>query len=129
MLSAVLAVAAVSDQADGQSLGDHAKAMYAPYGKNPNVGLLYGLIYTVAGVGVLLWLPVLRSARKGGRAGGVLATVMVLITGSLALTLLFAGEYGEQIYPSVWGVLAGLPVIAGIVAAAQLLRRRPSALR
>lgn len=118
----VLAVAAVVDQVGEHSLRDHARAMYAPYGKSPNMGLLYGLLYTIAVVGVLLWLPVLRSARRGGRAGGVLALVMVLVTGSMALTLFFASEYGQHLYPPVWGLLATAPVLAGIVAAAQLLR-------
>ncbi len=35
--------------------------MYAPYGKRPDPNLLYGLVYTVAVAGALLWLLVIRA--------------------------------------------------------------------
>ena len=122
-LSAVLVVAAIIDQTGGRSLADHAAAMYAPYGKQPDPNLLYGLLYTVAAVGALLWLLVARSVRSRRRSAPVLAVVVTTITAGLALLLLGTSEYGSQIYPPLWGVLALLPVAAGAVAVA-LLRRR-----
>ena len=122
-LSAVLVVTAIIDQTGGRSLADHAAAMYAPYGKQPDPNLLYGLLYTVATVGALLWLLVARSVRSRRRSAPVLAVVVTTITAGLALLLLGTSEYGSQIYPPLWGVLALLPVAAGAVAVA-LLRRR-----
>ena len=77
-LSAVLLVAAVVDQAGGQSLVDHAAAVYAPYGKEADPNLLYGLVYTVAVVDVLLSLLVFRAARAHRRSAPVLAVTTVV---------------------------------------------------
>ena len=123
-LSAVLLVAAVVDQAGGQSLVDHAAAVYAPYGKEADPNLLYGLVYTVAVVDVLLSLLVFRAARGHRRSAPVLAVTTVVVTAALAVLLLATTEYGAQIFPPVWGVLALLPAAAGVVTSALLLRRR-----
>jgi len=123
-LSAVLLVAAVVDQAGGQSLVDHAAAVYAPYGTEADPNLLYGLVYTVAVVDVLLSLLVFRAARAHRRSAPVLAVTTVVITAALAVLLLATTEYGAQIFPPVWGILALLPAAAGIVTSALLLRRR-----
>lgn len=123
-LSAVLVVVAIIDQTGGRSLADHATAMYAPYGRQPDPNLLYGLLYTVAAVGALLWLLVIRSVRSRRRSAPVLAVVMTTITAGFALILLGTSEYGEQIYPPLWGILAILPAAAGAVAVALLRRRR-----
>ena len=123
-LSAVLVVAAIIDQAGGRSLADHATAMYAPYGKQPDPNLLYGLIYTVAAVGALLWLLVIRSVRSRRRSAPVLTVVVTVITAALALLLLVTTEYGAQIFSPLWGILAMLPPAAGILAAGLLRRRR-----
>jgi hypothetical protein len=123
-LSAVLAVAAVIDQAGGRSLADHAAAMYAPYGKRPDPDLLYGLVYSVAAAGALLWLPVIRAVRSGRRSAPVLAMVVTTITAALALLLLASTEYGAQIFPPLWGILAILPTAAGALAVVLLFRRR-----
>ena len=123
VLSAALAGAAVIDQTGGQSLTDHATALYAPYGTQPDPSLLYGLLYGVAAVGAVLWLLVLRAVRSGRRSARVLAVVVAATTAALAVLLLVSAEYGEQIFPPVWGVLAMLPAVAGLGAAA-LLRRR-----
>jgi cytochrome bd-type quinol oxidase subunit 2 len=122
-LPAVLVVAAIIDQAGGRSLADHAAALYAPYGKEPDPNLLYGLLYAVAAVGALLWLLVIRSVRSRRRSAPVLAVVMTVITAGLGLLLLGASEYGSQLFPPLWGVLALLPAAAGAVTAV-LLRRR-----
>jgi hypothetical protein len=123
-LSAVLVVAAIIDQTGGRSLADHAIALYAPYGKQLDPNLLYGLVYTVAAVGALLWLLVIRSVRSRRRSAPVLAVVVTAITAAVALLLLGASEYGAQIFPPLWGILAMLPPAAGILAAVLLRRRR-----
>jgi len=123
-LSMVLVVVAIIDQAGGRSLADHAAAMYAPYGKQPDPNLLYGLLYTAAVVGALLWLLVIRSVRSRRRSAPVLTVVMTVITAGLGLLLLGASEYGSQLFPPLWGVLALLPAAAGAVAAVLLRRRR-----
>lgn len=122
-LSAVLVIAAVIDQVGGQSLASHATQMYASHGKQPSSGLLYGLLYTVAVLGALLWLVVLKPARNARRSAPVLAVVMTVITAALALLLLVSAEYGSTIYPPLWGILALLPPAAGVVAVVLLFRR------
>jgi len=44
--------------------------------------------------------------------------------GLLALLLLVSTEYGAQIFPPLWGILAVLPPAAGILAVVLLFRRR-----
>jgi hypothetical protein len=127
VLSVVLAAAAVVDQIGGQSLTDHATALYAPYGTRPDPNLLYGLVYTVALVGALLWLLVFRAVRSRRRSAPVLAVVVVTITAALAVLLLVSTEYGGQIFPPVWGILALLPPAAGVCTAALLVRHRAEA--
>ena len=123
-LSAVLVVAAIIDQTGVRSLADHVTTMYAPYGKQPDPNLLYGLVYTVAAVGALLWLLVIRSVRSRRRSARALAVVVTTITAALALLLLASTEYGAQIFPPLWGILAILPPAAGIFAVVLLIRRR-----
>src|ERR1700759_313938 len=113
VLSAVLAVVAIVAQAGGRSLADHVTAMYAPYGKQPDPGVIYGLVYTVAAVGALLWLPVLRTVRSHRRSAPVLALAVTLVTAGLAVVLFGASEYGSRIFPAWWGFLAILPAVAG----------------
>jgi hypothetical protein len=126
LLSAVLAAAAVVDQTGGQSLTDHAAAVYAPYGEQPSSSLLYGLVYTVAAVGALLWMLVLRAVRSRRRSAPILAAVVVTITAALAVLLLVSTEYGARIFPPLWGILALLPPATGVATTALLLRRRQS---
>jgi hypothetical protein len=121
-LSVVLAAAAIIDQAGGQSLIDHATAVYTPYGKQVSAGPLYGLVYGVAVVDALLWLLVTGVARSHRLAAAVIAVVAILLTAGLAVLLLTSSEYGARIFPPLWGVLALLPVAAGVVATALLLR-------
>lgn len=97
-LSAILLVVAIIDQITTRSLADHATAMYAPYGKRPDLNLLYGLVYTVAAVGAVLWLLVNRAVRACSRSAPALAVVVTTITAALALLLLVLTEYGAQIF-------------------------------
>ncbi|MGI5223678.1 hypothetical protein [Actinoallomurus sp. CA-142502] len=124
-LSAVLAVAAIIDQAGGHTLMDHADTVYAPVGKHPSAGLLYGLVYTVAIIDAALWLLVRRVARSHRRSASILAMTVTVISASLAILLLVSSEYGARIFPPLWGGLALLPSVAGTLAAAFLLRRDP----
>jgi hypothetical protein len=119
-LSAVLVAVAIIDQTSGRSLAEHASAMYAPYGKRPDPSLLYGLVYTVAAVGALLWLLVLRAVQSRGRSAPILAVVVTTVTAALALLLFVSREYGAPIFPPLWGILAILPAAAGILAAVLL---------
>jgi hypothetical protein len=123
VLSAVLVVVAIIDQTGGRSLADHVTTMYAPHGKRPDPSLLYGLVYAVAAIGALLWLLVLRVVQSRGRSAPILTVVVTAVTAALALLLLVSSEYGAQIFPPLWGILAVLPPAAGILAAV-LLRRR-----
>ena len=125
VLSAALAVVAIIDQVGGRSLADHVTVMYAPYGKQPDPDLLYGLVYAVAAVGALLWLAVIRAVRARRRSASVVAVVVTAVTAALALLLFGASEYGTQIFPPLWGILAILPAVAGVFAVV-LLRRRPA---
>jgi hypothetical protein len=72
----------------------------------------------------LLWLLVVRAVRSGRRSAPVLAVVVAMITAALAVLLLASTEYGAQIFPPVWGILALLPPAAGVATAVLLLRRR-----
>ena len=112
-MSAVLAVVAVIDQVGARSLAGHVEALYEPYGKSVDPNLLYGLLYAVAGIGILLWLLVIRR-----RAAPVVTVVVIVVTGALGVLLLVSTEYGGQIFPPLWGILAVLPPLAGIVAVA-----------
>ncbi|MFC7830983.1 hypothetical protein [Streptomyces sp. NPDC057375] len=122
-LSLVLAVAALADQFSSHTLTGHARDVYASSGQLPTSGVLYGLVYTVAIVDALLWLLVLGVARSHRRPAGILSVITALISAAFAAALLASTEYGAQIFPPVWGALAILPVVAGILASVLLLRR------
>lgn len=128
-LSAVLVVVAIADQIGSHSLIDHATTMYVPYGKPPEPGLLYGLVYTVAVVGALLWLLVVRALRSRRRSAAVLAAAAITVTAALAVLLFAATEYGEQIFPPLWGALASPSPAAGILAVVMFFRRAPGQAR
>jgi hypothetical protein len=117
-------MAALADQLAGRALMDHVNQMYAAHGKDVDAGLVYGLIYAVAAIDVLLWLLVLRSARAAGRRTVLLTAVAVTVASGLALVLLGSQEYGEPIFPPLWGVLAFLSPVAGALALVRLLRGR-----
>ncbi|HEX5086932.1 MAG TPA: hypothetical protein VFV89_03930 [Nocardioides sp.] len=122
-LSLALALAALVDQLGARTLMDHATDVYASHGKEPGAGLMYGLVYTVAVVGALLWLGVLAVAWSGRRAASWAAVGSTVVVGALAVTLLAASEYGEQVYPPFWGVVTMLSALAGAAGAVLLVRR------
>jgi cell division protein FtsW (lipid II flippase) len=123
-LSVLLAGAAVLDQIGTSTLTEHATAVYASSGTQPEPALLYGLVYTVAVVGAVLWLAVVRALRSRRRWAPGLTVLVVTITAALAVLLLAATEYGARIFPPLWGLLALLPSAAGIAVVVLLLRRR-----
>ena len=125
-LTLVLGVTGLADQLGSRSLMDHASAMYGPHGKDADASLMYGLLYTVAVIDLVLWSLVLRSARAGGRWTMLLTAVVTVVGGGLAGLLLGSREYGEQIFPTVWGVMALLSPAVGVALLAQLIRRRSS---
>jgi hypothetical protein len=121
-LSLVLAAIAVTDQAGGRSLIEHATAVYAPFGKHPTASITYGLIYTVAVVDAVVWLlvTVLASRRVIAQILGILA---IVVTAALGVALLTSTEYGVHPFPPLWGVLALLPAAAGVLWASASFRR------
>ena len=66
----------------------------------------------------------IRAVRSRRRSAPVLAVAVTTITGALALLLLVTTEYGTQIFPPLWGILAILPAAAGALAVVLLRRRR-----
>jgi len=122
-LSIVVLAATFIDQTGTRGLAEHGRQLYAPHGEQPNPNLLYGLVYLVAVVGLLLWLPLLRAVQSRRGWAPLLATVASVVTGVLAVLLLVATEYGERIFPATWGLLALLPTVAGIVGTVLLLGR------
>ncbi len=121
--AAVLAVAALVDQAGPRTLMDHAHEVYAGHGTSPSAGLVYGLLYFVAALGVVLWLGAVAAARSGRRWAAWAAGVATVVMAGLAVTLLAASEYGEQVYPPFWGILALLSPLVGALAVVPLARR------
>ncbi len=123
-LSVALAVAAFVDQTGARTLMDHAHDVYDSHGTSPGAGVVYGLVYAVAGLGVLLWLVALLGARSGRRWASWATVTATVVMAGLAVTLLAASEYGEQVYPAFWGLVALLSPLAGALAVVPLVRRR-----
>ncbi|MDF1603781.1 hypothetical protein [Nocardioides sp. YIM 152315] len=125
LLAAIgLAVAAVVDQAGGRALVDHATEAYRSHGEAVSADLLYGLIYCVAGANIVLWAAVLRSASVGSRWAALLTGLAIAVGVALAGALLGAQEYGEQVFPARWGLLALVSPAAGVLVLVRLARRR-----
>lgn len=123
LLSIALGIAAGVDQQGGGSLRDHATAMYAAHGVDVDPNLPYVVLYLVAGVLAVGWVAAVLAARA--RTSIALATVVTVTVVNLAaaLVLLVVTEYGERVFPPLWGLLTALPVVAGAVALATLVRR------
>lgn len=123
-LALLLAVAALIDQLSGRTLAAHTVAMYRGHGVEVDPNLPYVMTYLAAGVLVVLWGAAIGIARLG-RLWGLGATVSVTaVNGAVALTLALVTEYGERVFPPLWGVIAALPAIAGVVATVRLARGR-----
>lgn len=123
-LAAVPAIAALIDQGTVRALRDHSLSMYGANGIEIDPGLLYAVVYSVAGVLFVLWLVAWLTAWIGRRAALSVAIIMVLLNATATLTMLFATEYGELVFPPIWGILVGLPVLPGVLAVVLGIRSR-----
>jgi len=124
LLAAALSAVAAADQAGERRLLDHAVGVYVAHDVEVSSALLYGLVHTVTGVGVVTWLVAFLAA--GARRwwwGPTASGAAVAVTATLALTLLFTAEYGERVFPPVWGLVAALPLLTGAGALVLQLRR------
>lgn len=115
--SGLLVLAALVDQLGLGGLADHTAALYAPYGIAAPVGPLFVLVYVVAAVDAVLWWVAMRAVGAGRQAARFLVPVAAVVSAALALLLFSITEYGTTVFPDVWGVLALLPPIAGVLAA------------
>lgn len=122
-LSAALAVAALVDQTGPRTLMDHTQDVYAGHSAPPSAAVVYGLLYFVSALGVVLWLLTLVGARSGRRWAAWVAGVVTVVTAGLAVSLLVASEYGEAVFPPFWGLVALLSPLAGVGAVVPLRRR------
>jgi hypothetical protein len=121
-LSAVPAVAAAIDQQSARTLHSHAVNMYSAHDVPVDPGLLYLIVYAVAGSLVVLWLTAAVTAWVSRRVASGVGALLVLANGATALAMLFATEYGSVVFPMQWGVLIALPAIAGALAVTLLFR-------
>lgn len=122
ILSAVPALAAAVDQQSMRSLEAYAAAMYGAHGVPVDTGLLYLVVYAVAGTLAILWLvaAVTSWVSRGGAIGA--GAFMVVANLATALAMLFVTEYGSPVFPAQWGLLVALPALAGAVAVGLLVR-------
>jgi hypothetical protein len=116
LLTVITLIALIIDQASGSSIADHVNALYAPLGLHPDPNVLFGYLYVIGGIGVLLWLTMIWGVRRDKRWARVVASFVLVVATSLALLVLFVSEYGGQIFPTLWGILGLLPCLAGLVA-------------
>lgn len=124
ILSAVPALAAAVDQQSMRSLEAYAAAMYGAHGVPVDTGLLYLVVYAVAGTLAILWLvaAVTSWVSRGGAIGAGAGAFMVVANLATALAMLFVTEYGSPVFPAQWGLLVALPALAGAVAVGLLVR-------
>lgn len=123
-LATVPVIAAFIDQQTARALGDHALSIYPANGIDIDPGLLYVVTYSVAGIFFVLWLVAAISSWISRRVALGTAIVVVVLNVAAALTMLFATEYGDQVFPPIWGILVGLPALAGALAIALNIRSR-----
>lgn len=129
VLSAALLIVAIADQRSSQMLESYSTTMYRAHGVAVEPGAIYGLVYTVAIPLTLLWLLAGLMAWSGRRRAFAVMVIALLANSALALAMLFATEYSQPVLPPFWGILAALPVVAGIAAAIVTRRRGRAAAR
>ena len=118
LMAVVLPIAALIDQLCTRTLDDYSNTMYAAHGVSASSGEIYVLLYIAAGFSIASWLIALTSVgtrRKWARASVIVA---IVVSALIAGTLFMATEYGQHIFPPIWGVFASLAPIAGIVSLA-----------
>jgi len=122
-LSFVLAAVAVVDQSGGRSLEAYSVSMYESHGAHVESAVIYGVVYAVAGLLIVLWLLSLLASWASRRWSLGVVILVTVLNASIVLAMLFVTEYGERVLPARWGAMAALPAAAGIVAIALLARR------
>lgn len=120
--SALMFAITVIDQTGTQGLYGFTDAAYAAHGVVPDPSLVYGILYGVAIAITLIWAAMLLGLKLRGWWPAALSAVATLITGILAILLLTATEYDERVFSPVWGLIAVVPTILGVVATVLLAR-------
>lgn len=110
------------DQTGARSLYEFTDAAYASHGVTPDATLVYGILYGVFLTVTLIWVLMLVALKARGWWPSALSVAATLVTGTVAILLLTASEYGEQVFSPVWGVLALIPTVLGILATIGLVR-------
>lgn len=116
LLTVITLTALTIDRVSVHSIADHVDALYAPLDLHPDPNVLFGILYVIGVTGVLLWLTMIWGVRRHRRWARVVASIVFMVSTSIALLVLFVSEYGTQIFPTAWGILGLLPSIAGLVA-------------
>lgn len=117
ILAFVLLIVGVADQQTVQTLESYSAAMYRVYGVVTEPGAIYTLVYIIAGVLIAFWTIAGLAARTNRRWSFGLLIAVIVVNAFLALGMLFATEYSEPVLPPLWGLLAALPAVAGIIVA------------
>lgn len=112
----------VIDQTGARGLYEFTEAAYASHGVTPDVTLVYGILYGVAITIALVWVLMLVALKARGWWPSALSVAATLVTGTVAIVLLTASEYGEQVFSPVWGALAVIPTVLGVAATIGLVR-------
>ncbi|MFJ2900558.1 hypothetical protein ACIO87_37580 [Streptomyces sp. NPDC087218] len=127
-LTAVTAIAPLVDAVTVDTIAGHVRAAYPDWGPGP-VGqdrtAITVYLAVTGGLGVLLWLLVIRAVAAGRRWARTAATSAWAAGMTVAMVDLgMGGERYEVIVPVGYGVLTLLPCVAGGVAVVRLWRRR-----
>lgn len=122
LLTSVMLVALVIDQASIFSIAGHVEALYAPFGLHPDPNVLFGILYVSGAIGILLWLVTIWGVRTRKPGARVLPGIVLFIATSFAVFVLLVSEHGTRIYPTAWGLAGLLPCVAGLVAVTSLWR-------
>lgn len=120
--SALMVAVTVIDQSGTQGLYGFTDDAYAAHGVVPDRSLVYGILYAVAITITLIWAVMLLVLKMRGWWPTVLSTVATLATGTVAILLLTASEYGERVFSPAWGLMALVPTALGITATILLVR-------
>lgn len=123
LLTVIALIALIIDQVNGDTLARHVEALYAPHDLDPDPNVLFGYLYVVGVIGILLWLATIWGIIQRKRGARVVATIVFVLGTSVALFNVFVSEYGMQIFPTLWGVVGLLPSVAGLVAVIVLWRQ------
>ena len=123
LAGAVLMLAViVIDQTGTQGLYGFTEATYASSEVSPEPAVIYGVLYTMAITITLAWSLMLVALRARGWWPSILSAAAALVTGVLAVVLLTATEYDENVFAPAWGLIALIPTVLGIAATVQLAR-------